>query len=181
MICWYTVHHSGSMHKASQTLAEDIIQHIISNYSIFSQSNVQESNRRSQILVVDFGDGWSSCEWFGGDSPGGRWWFCWGGVDMSGRERGSGGLLSLSKALWVALPPLTCDAPVQPWEGSPNHITSERERERGGFLIFFEKGAKKTFEINAKAVWSFVIENMSSGFTFLASMLRTCASVIQRR
>lgn len=54
----------------------------------------------------------------------------------SGLE-GSGGAWSPSKALWViALPPLTCDAPIQPLGGSQNRI-------RGGLLIIQILFAKK--------------------------------------
>lgn len=54
--------------------------------------------------------------------------------------------VSLSKALWVgallALPPLTCNAPIQSLEGSPTHITSDK---RGFLIIFKQKGV--IFEI----------------------------------
>lgn len=57
----------------------------------------------------------------------------WGGVGMDWFGGGVRWAVSLSKALWVwalfALPPLNCNAPIQPLEGSPDHITSEKEED----------------------------------------------------
>lgn len=107
----------------SFVLVKIIISHQISNYSIFLST--------SRMFFTQIGGGESSSMIGGDNASQGRFCSGGGGEGLGGvvGGKGSGWLLSLSKALWVGGPVCFATPDLQPLEGSPNHITSERRQD----------------------------------------------------